>query len=200
MANTQTLNELPHFGKKVFLIDAAYVDATAGELSRHFSQVLQREIAKVDLMTMLDSLALDAGFREGNHEYQVIFLHPSHFQFTNCLPRNPQKELAGMAFKDALGEFAMEAYEVKEDMSTLGIFMAETLQLLVNDASVEDIIMVGALDATREMLEETIRSNKKRLTLFSMAPQEFPTAQTQIVGFALLHAMQIRADELQGMA
>jgi hypothetical protein len=85
-------------------------------------------------------------------------------------------------------------------MSTLGIFMAETLQLLVNDTSVEDIIMVGALDAAREILEETIHSNKKRLTLFSMAPQEFPTAQSQIVGFALMHAMQIRADELQGMA
>ena len=53
-------NEM-NFAETVMLVDAAYLNRVCGDLKKHFSTVLGRELPKADLPVLMECLALDAG-------------------------------------------------------------------------------------------------------------------------------------------
>ncbi len=61
-------NEM-NFADTVMLVDAAYLNRVCGDLKKHFSTVLGRELPKADLPVLMECLALDAGLRLG----RIIF-------------------------------------------------------------------------------------------------------------------------------
>ena len=46
------------FADTVILVDVAYVDRVAGDLSKHFGDVVGRKLPKADLPVVVESLAL----------------------------------------------------------------------------------------------------------------------------------------------
>lgn len=49
------------FADTVILVDVAYVDRVAGDLSKHFGDVVGRKLPKADLPVLLECLSLDSG-------------------------------------------------------------------------------------------------------------------------------------------
>ena len=59
-------NEM-NFAETVMLVDAAYLNRVCGDLKKHFSTVLGRELPKADLPVLMECLALDAGLQFGEN-------------------------------------------------------------------------------------------------------------------------------------
>ena len=74
----------------VVLIDAAYLDRVAEDLTRNFSRMIGRPISKADLCHWLDCIALDSGLRPGNNDLQAHFLYPKEMKSLNYFePSSP---------------------------------------------------------------------------------------------------------------
>ena len=56
------------FADTVILVDVAYVDRVAGDLSKHFGDVVGRKLPKADLPVLLECLSLDSGIPLGHPE------------------------------------------------------------------------------------------------------------------------------------
>ena len=61
-------NELK-FAEKVILLDAAYINKVTTDLSKHFSQVIGRELPKADLPIFLECVAMDAAIQPGENVF-----------------------------------------------------------------------------------------------------------------------------------
>ena len=76
--------------------------------------MLGRRIPQADIARWIDCVALDGGIREGEHETQVVLIHQKgKLGLENFVP-SAYKELDGKAFKDHLGEFAINAYPIEQ--------------------------------------------------------------------------------------
>ena len=60
------------FADTVILVDVAYVDRVAGDLSKHFGDVVGRKLPKADLPVLLECLSLDSGIPLGENAVQVL--------------------------------------------------------------------------------------------------------------------------------
>ena len=67
-------NELK-FAEKVILIDASYINKVTADLSRHFGQVIGRELPKADLPIFLECVAMDAAIQPGENVLQVLLVY-----------------------------------------------------------------------------------------------------------------------------
>ena len=63
------------FADTVILVDVAYVDRVAGDLSKHFGDVVGRKLPKADLPVLLECLSLDSGIPLGENAVQVLFIY-----------------------------------------------------------------------------------------------------------------------------
>lgn len=185
----------------VILVDAEYVDSVAFHLSVNFERMLERRIPKVDLAHWLDCVALDGGIEPGNNEIQVIFLHEqkgeSHSFLENFNPSDLQTEINGKAFKDSIGEFSMEAYPVASDMTNKRDFFLETMQVILNDEPVKNVMLLPNIEEYGHALIAELKKNKKNVTLFSMSPIMGTGFNQQILGYSLMSAMGIRGEEFE---
>ena len=57
------------FADTVILVDVAYVDRVAGDLSKHFGDVVGRKLPKADLPVLLECLSLDSGIPLGRMQF-----------------------------------------------------------------------------------------------------------------------------------
>lgn len=62
------------FADTVILVDVAYVDRVAGDLSKHFGDVVGRKLPKADLPVLLECLSLDSGIPWGECSSGIIYL------------------------------------------------------------------------------------------------------------------------------
>lgn len=58
------------FADTVILVDVAYVDRVAGDLSKHFGDVVGRKLPKADLLMLLECLSLDSGIPLGRMQFR----------------------------------------------------------------------------------------------------------------------------------
>ena len=65
------------FAPNVMLIDASYLDRVGRDMANHFSPIVNRQLPKADLASLLECLALDAGVVLGENTVQVIFIYDS---------------------------------------------------------------------------------------------------------------------------
>lgn len=188
------------FAPNVLLIDASYLDRVGRDMARHFAQVLGRELPKADLPLLLECLALDAGVQTGDNEIQVIFVYDSATKDMGfCRPSGLVKELHNVAFKSRLGEFSIYSFQPSEVASREDLFV-ESLQLLgeSKEASCVAVVPDEGLYGGKVAGEIDKWEKKGRVTLFGMNPPSELSGKCQfeMLGFAVLQSLGIRADEL----
>ena len=173
------LQEQTKWSENVILVDADYVDKVAFSLIVNFERMIGRRIPQADFAKWIDCIALDGGIREGEHETQVVLVHQKNkTQMENFTPGHYTEELDGKAFKDHLGEFIINAYPVKRIM-------------VIPNAEEAHIY-----NKVRETLNH-LDDDDKRITVFAMQPMPGGNFRQEILGYSLMAALGIRADEIK---
>lgn len=188
---------------QVILVDAAYADRLAADLSAHFSHALDRKIPSADLAEWLVCCALDAAIPQGEGPTQVVFVcEKDQTELAHFLPSNLKTEIDGQAFNDAqMGEFLLSAIYQENLISGEPLFAQCVRSLLGADGTpsqhlthlvlVPDMLRYGA-----ELTDALAADEKKISTLLTMNPHEPTELRHAVVGFSLMHAMGIRSDEV----
>ena len=186
------------FAENVMLIDASYIDQVGNDLKEHFAPLLQRELPKADLALLLEYLAMDGGLTGTDNEIQVIFIHDSHVEaFTFCTPSRFATELHDMAFKGSLGEYSLSSFQTSE-MAVRQDLYKESLQLLCESKDVKRILLVPDEASLGEKVYSLISKEKRPMSVvFGMNPPQGDYAvRFEMLGFALLQALGVKAEEL----
>lgn len=182
----------------VVLVDADYLDRVAADLTLNFGRMIGRSIAKADLCHWLDCVLLDGALHPGHNEVQVHMLHAKqkaaleHFQ-----PSRFDEDLNGLSFDDNLGHFSLFAFPV-EDVVRSDEFFLQSLTMLADAAEVEKLLVVGDTQSYgKGMVDICQNTDGKDITLFAMEPVMGQGFKTEILGYSLMSAMGISADELR---
>ena len=169
------------WSENVIIADADYVDHVAFDLTVNFERMLGRR----------------------EHETQLVLVHNRDSKkMDNFKPSDYETELNAQAFKDKqLGEFLVTSLPV-EDMVTKNQFMVELLQAVLAQEPVKRIMVIPNAD-TPELYDElrhvlkNVDDEQKRVTLFAMQPMMGGNFRQEILGYSLLSALGIRADEIK---
>ncbi|MGN1262791.1 MAG: DUF6621 family protein [Prevotella sp.] len=188
------------WSENVILVDADYVDKVTFDLTVNFERMIGRRIPKADMALWLECIALDGGLREGNHETQVVLIHGGKRQaMENFTPGTFRDELDGKAFKGNLGEFLISALPVEEDMTTPTDLFVESLEVIANSKEAKRIMVVADTDKAYNRIRESMKhaDDSKRITVFTMQPMAGGNFRQEILGYSLMQALGIRADEIK---
>ena len=191
------------WSENVIIADADYVDHVAFDLTVNFERMLGRCIHAADISQWAVCVALDGGLRPGEHETQLVLVHNRDSKkIDNFKPSDYETELNAQAFKDEqLGEFLVTSLPV-EDMVTKNQFMVELLQAVLAQEPVKRIMVIPNAD-TPELYDElrhvlkNVDDEQKRVTLFAMQPMMGGNFRQEILGYSLLSALGISADEIK---
>lgn len=188
------------FAETVMLIDAAYLDRVGVDLAKHFGEeVLGRKLPKADLPVMLECLSLDAGVQLGENAIQVLFIYDVESKRMDAFqPGDLAKELNNVAFKSQLGEFSLFSFEPSE-MATREELFTESLKLVIEAKEVKRIVVVPAEEEYGDKVSTLLNKveGKEAITVFGMNPPTGEvTYQWEMLGFALLQSLGIKADEI----
>lgn len=191
-------NELK-FAEKVILIDAVYINKVAADLSRHFSQVIGRELPKADLPIFLECVAMDAAIQPGSHTLQVLFVYEKGCERMDAFnPGNLKKELNDVAFKSRLGEFQLNAFE-PSDMADRESFFLESVKLIADAKEVKHLVVIPSETEYGDKLPEIFEKvdGKDSIHVLGMNPPS-PSKhfQWEMLGYAILQALGVRSDEI----
>ena len=188
------------WSENVILVDADYVDKVAFNLIVNFERMLGRRIPQADIARWIDCVALDGGIREGEHETQVVLIHQKGKQGLENFAPSTYEELDGKAFKDHLGEFAINAYPIEPIASE--DFFTEVLELVTAQKEVKRVMVIPNLEEetiynkVREALRQ-VDDEEKRVTLFAMQPLPGGNYRQEILGDSLMAALGIRSEEIK---
>ena len=191
-------NELK-FAEKVILIDASYINKVAGDLSRHFSQMIGRELPKADLPVFLECVAMDAAIQPGENVLQVLLVYDKELTKMDAFnPGDLKKELNDVAFKSQLGEFQLNTFE-PSDMADREAFFLEAVKLVADAKEVKHLVVVPSEteygDKIPEILEKV--DGKESIHVLGMNPLATSKAyRWEMMGYAVLQALGVRSDEI----
>ena len=182
--------------ENVILVDADYVDKVAFDLIVNFERMLGRRIPQADMAQWLECVALDGGLREDDHQTQVVLLHKQQ-KMENFAPSSLD-DLDGKAFKGRLGEFLISCVKV-EDLTTMDDLFVDSMQVLANAQEVKRLIVVPNAEHIYNKVREGLRhaDDEKRITVLAMQPMEGGNFRQEILGYSLMAALGIRADEIK---
>lgn len=198
--NNDTLTKA-NWSENVVIVDADYVDRVAFDLIVNFERMIGRRIPKADLAKWIDCVALDGGLREGEHDTQVVLIHDKkQAALDNFVPASYDDELNGKAFKDHLGEFTVSSFPV-EDITTATDFFLDTVAMVCAQKEVKRVMIIPDTEnrALYADLRHTLQrvDDEKRITVFAMQPMEGGNFRQEILGYSLMNALGIRAEELK---
>ncbi len=189
------------WSENVIVVDAEYVDRVVFNLTVNFERMLGRRIPPADLARWIDCVALDGGLRPGEHETQVVLVHEKNAKgLQYFVPSEYQTSLNGMAFKDQLGEFVISAVPV-EELTTKNDLLLDVVGLTLPEKDVKRIMIIP--NAEDEMLCRQLRNtlqqadDEKHITVLAMEPMVGGNFKQEILGYSLLQALGIRADEIR---
>jgi hypothetical protein len=202
------------WSENVILADADYVDKVAFNLIVNFERMLGRRIPKADLAKWVDCVALDGGIRplsptdgspqsgEQTPETLVVLAHRKEkAQLENFVPGDYAAELDGKAFKDSLGEFIISAVAI-EDIADSEDYLTEALRLVTAQKEVKRVMVIPNAEdpyiynKVREALNR-VDDDEKRITVFAMEPKPGGNFRQEILGYSLMAALGISADEIK---
>ncbi|MBO5593249.1 MAG: hypothetical protein J5931_01455 [Prevotella sp.] len=196
------LQERTKWSENVILVDADYVDKVTFSLIVNFERMIGRRIPQADFAKWVDCVALDGGIREGDHETQVVLVHQKDkAQMENFNPGHYTEELDGKAFKDHLGEFVINAYPLENNMGGED-YLADALQMVAVQKEVKRIMVIPNAedDHIYNKVRETLNhldDDDKRITVFAMQPMPGGNFRQEILGYSLMAALGIKADEIK---
>lgn len=193
------LLENVRWSENVIVVDADYVDSVAFNLIVNFERMIGRRIPPADMTRWVECVALDGGLRQGDHETQVVLLHDKGKRaMENFTPADYSAQLDGKAFKGNLGEFVFGAYPV-ESLVSKEDFLVDVVSLVCNQKEVKRVMVVPDVDKCYDMLRHALRhvDDDKRVTLFAMQPLTGGNFRQEILGYSLMSALGIKADEIK---
>ena len=189
------------WSENVLLVDGDYVDKVAFDLTVNFERMIGRRIPPADMARWIECIALDGGLREGDNTTQVVLLHrKGHERMENFLPA-AYSELDGKAFTGQLGEFLLSSVVV-EDLVTMDVLFTESLQIIAASKDVKRLMVVPDAEQIYNKVRETLRTADpdKHITVFAMQPMTSGNFRQEILGYSLMAALGIRAEELNGIS
>lgn len=189
--------------ENVIIADADYIDKVAFDLIVNFERMINRRIQPADMAQWAVCIALDGGLREGEHETQVVLIHDKQkMAMQNFRPANFEKDLNAQAFKDEkLGEFIISSYPTEEKMVGKDDFLVDVARTVCNAKEVKRVMIIpnsevgDTYDRLRDMLRQV--DDEKRVTLFAMQPLPGGNFRQEILGYSLMNALGISADEIK---
>lgn len=195
-------NDQIKWSENIILADADYVDHVAFDLTVNFERMLERRIPKADLAQWAVCVALDGGLRAGNHETQVVLIHDKkHATMDNFNPSDFEGELDGKAFRDAqLGEFIVSSYPTEYVVDKSQFFL-DIVKVVMGQESVKRVMLIpdtengDTYDELRTLLKDA--DDEKRITVFGMQPLQGGNFRQEVLGYSIMSAMGIRAEEFK---
>ena len=185
------------------IVDADYVDKVAFELIVNFERMIGRRIPPADLAKWLTCVALDGGLREGEHAIRGVMVHDKeHLHMENFVPADYESELNAKAFKDPrLGEFTIVCCPV-ENMVSKEDYLTEITKTIVNLKEAKRVMVIpnGEEGNQYDLLRNVLRNigdEDKHVTLFAMQPMPGGNFRQEILGYSLMAALGIKADEIK---
>ena len=190
------------WSENVIIADADYIDRVAFDLTVNFERMINRRIPPADMAQWAVCISLDGGLREGAHETQVVLIHDKQsMAMKNFRPANYEKDLNARAFKDAkLGEFVISSYPVEQQLAGKDDFLVDVARTVCNAKEVKRVMIIpnsedgDAYDLLRDMLRNV--DDEKRVTLFAMQPLAGGNFRQEILGYSLMKALGIAANEI----
>ena len=190
--------------ENVIIVDADYIDDVAFNLTLNFERMLDRRIPAADFSQWIVNIALDGRMKPGNHETQVVVLHDKgKRQLDNYVPSSLGQELDKQAFKDeTLGEFIINTIATGGKVTEKDEVMLDFLKIVLSHKEVSrSKIVPNAEDGNiYNLLRNALRDvddEEKHVTLFAMQPMEGGNFKQQILGYSIMNAMGITADEIE---
>lgn len=190
--------------ENVIIVDADYIDDVAFNLTLNFERMLDRRIPAADFSQWIVNIALDGRMKPGNHETQVVVLHDKGKRLLdNYVPSSLGQELDKQAFKDeTLGEFIINTIATGGKVTEKDEVMLDFLKIVLSHKEVSRIMIVpNAEDGNiYNLLRNALRDvddEEKHVTLFAMQPMEGGNFKQQILGYSIMNAMGITADEIE---
>ena len=191
-------NELK-FAEKVILIDASYINKVTADLSRHFGQVIGRELPKADLPIFLECVAMDAAIQPGENVLQVLLVYDKENARMDAFnPGDLKKELNDVAFKSQLGEFQLNTFE-PSDMTDREAFFLEALKLVADAKEVKHLVVIPSETEYGDKLPEIFDKvdGKESIHVLGMNPPvPSDKFRWEMMGYAVLQALGVRSDEI----
>lgn len=185
--------------ENVIIADADFVDKVAFDLIVNFERMIGRRIPPADMARWIDCVALDGGLREGANNTQVVLIHDrKNDRMDNFNPSGYEDSLNGKAFKDNLGEFIISAVPTEEIVNSEDLFI-DTLELVCSQKAVRRIMVVPDADSCYDRVRHTLQhvDEEKRVTVFAMQPMPGGNFRQEILGYSLMSALGIKADEIK---
>ena len=191
-------NELK-FAEKVILIDASYINKVTADLSRHFGQVIGRELPKADLPIFLECVAMDAAIQPGENVLQVLLGYDKENARMDAFnPGDLKKELNDVAFKSQLGEFQLNTFE-PSDMTDREAFFLEAVKLVADAKEVKHLVVIPSETEYGDKLPEIFDKvdGKESIHVLGMNPPvPSDKFRWEMMGYAVLQALGVRSDEI----
>ena len=187
------------WSENVIIADAALVDRVAFDLIVNFERMLERRIPQADMAKWVECIALDGGLRNGEHQTTVILTHDKEMTaMKNFMPGQFSEELDGKAFKGNLGEFCFSTPNGEGFVDKDSLFL-DTLQTVMQQKEVKRLIVVPDAEHIYNKVREGLRhaDPDKHVTVLAMQPMEGGPFRQEILGYSLMAALGIRADEIK---
>lgn len=186
----------------MIIADAEYIDHVAFELTVNFERMLERRIPKADLSTWAVDISLDGGLRPGNNETQLVLIHnKGNKQLENFVPSVYDSELNEQAFKDdRMGEYLVSSIAV-EEITSKEELLEDIVRTVCSQKGVKRVMIVpdseegNAWHTISKALREV--DDDKRITLFAMHPMEGGNYRQEILGYSIMNALGIKAEEIK---
>lgn len=190
--------------ENIIIADADYIDYVAFQLSVQFERMIGRRIGKADLSQWAVDIALDGGLRNDGqpHETQLVLVHEKQNpQMENFTPSVYDTELNAQAFKDdKLGEFLINSIAVG-DVVSKDDYILDTINMVLGHSEVKRLMIIpnaehgDIYDEVASALHDA--DDSKRITVFAMQPMPGGNFRQEILGYSLMNALGIRAEEIK---
>lgn len=192
------------WSENIIIADGDYIDYVAFDLIVNFERMLNRKIPTANFSQWAVNIALDGKLKPGNNETQVVLLHDKEKAILeNFTPSSYEADLNNKAFKDEfLGEFLVNSIVTGEENTSKEAVLSDLLQMLTTYEEVHRIMIIPNAEDTvtynevKKILEK-VDDDEKRITVFTMQPMVGGNFRQEILGYSLMNAMGIKAEEFK---
>ena len=192
------------WSENIIIADGDYIDYIAFDLIVNFERMLNRKIPTANFSQWAVNIALDGKLKPGNNETQVVLLHDKEkAMLENFTPSSYETDLNNKAFKDEfLGEFLVNSIVTGEENTSKEAVLSDLLQMLTTHEEVHRIMIIPNAEDTvtynevKKMLEK-VDDDEKRITVFTMQPMVGGNFRQEILGYSLMNARGIKAEEFK---
>ena len=188
--------EQQQWSENVIIVDADYVDKVAFNLIVNFERMLERRIPQADITKWVECIALDGGLRQGDNKTQVLLVYDNNLM-ENVKPGSLDDELNGKAFSGNIGEFCFSSIPV-EEMTDKEHLFCDSLMYVCSQPEVKRVMVIPNAETYYDGVRRALKDidDEKRVTVFAMQPMPGGNFRQEILGYSLLNALGIKAEEI----